>query len=98
MLSCNKYNSNLSNRFRRGRGSNCSPSAAKKKRERNWNMEKVYKRKKDAIDFVNSENKWSLHYKNETTEGNKEYYRCNQAKLKGDQCPASIYLLFDSTN
>jgi hypothetical protein len=61
-------------------------------------MEKVYKRKKDAIDFVNSENKWSLHYKNETTEGNKEYYRCNQAKLKGDQCPASIYLLFDSTN
>jgi hypothetical protein len=31
----------------------------KQKRERNWNMEKVYKSKKDAIDFVNYENTFS---------------------------------------
>ena len=33
--------------------------------ERNWALEKVF----SALEFIDSENTWSLHYKNETAEG-----------------------------
>ncbi len=41
---------------------------------------------------------WGFKFKNETNEGNKWYYRCNKPKLRGQQCPAGIYLLFDNRN
>ena len=73
-------------------------SKRKSKRERNWALEKVFSNIKDALEFIDLENTWSLHYKNETAEGNKSYFRCNKAKSRANACPAGIYLLFDSRN
>ena len=54
--------------------------------------------KKFALDFIVTEKTWSFHYKNTTADGNKSYYRCNKIKLRGHQCPAGIYLLYDCRN
>jgi hypothetical protein len=64
-------------------------------RDRQWRMEKIYSSANEALEFIDSENTWSFHYKNKTEDGNKSYYRCNKPKLRDDQCPLGIYLLFD---
>ena len=62
------------------------------KRNRCWETEKIYHSSKEAFEFIDSEKTWSFQYKNETKEGNKWYYRCNKAKLRGKPCPAGVYL------
>ncbi|CAF1612146.1 unnamed protein product, partial [Didymodactylos carnosus] len=51
-----------------------------------------------AEQAIKEENQWSHHYTNTTNEGKKKYFRCNKVKLRGRQCDACIYLLFDSTS
>jgi len=70
----------------------------KVKRTRNWFLENTYYNKQAAMDFINNEKTWSYHYNNMTQDGNKTYFRCNKAKLRGNQCPAAIYLLYDIRN
>jgi len=41
-------------------------SKRKSKRERNWALEKVFSNSKDSLEFIDLENTWSLHDKNET--------------------------------
>jgi hypothetical protein len=64
------------------------------KRDRCWAMEKIYSNSKEAFDFVDLEKTWSFQYKNETMEGNKWYYRCNKAKLRGKPCQAGVGFFF----
>ena len=66
------------------------------KRTRNWTLKGTYQDKLAAFDVIQKENSWSFHYKNKTKNGNNEYYRCNKAKRRGEQCLAGIYLHFDS--
>jgi hypothetical protein len=61
-------------------------------------LEKVLSNSKDALECIDLENTWSLHYKNENAEGYKSYFRCNKAKSRANSCRAGIYLLFDSRN
>ena len=68
----------------------------KPKRIRNWAFEKTFKNKKEALEFLKTENTWSHHYANNTEDSHKIYFRCNQVKLRGSQCPAGVYLFFDS--
>jgi hypothetical protein len=63
-----------------------------------WYSDRIFKNKEEVLKFVESENNWSYHYTNKTTEGNKRYYRCNKVKARGNQCDAKIHLLFDSTS
>jgi hypothetical protein len=67
----------------------------KEKRTRSWVMENAYSNQQGAMDFINSEETWSFHFKNSTQDGKKAYFRCNKAKLRAKQCPAGIYLLYD---
>ena len=67
-----------------------------KKRRHNWNMVTTFNDKKAAVDSLKSEECWSFHFKNTTTEGVKHYYRCNQAKKRGVQCNAGLHLLSNS--
>jgi hypothetical protein len=48
--------------------------------------------------FIYNENTWSFHFKNNTQNGNKYYFRCNKARRREKQCPAGIYLLSNSQN
>jgi hypothetical protein len=68
------------------------------KRDRLWNIEKTFPNSKEAFEFLETEKTWGFKFKNETNEGNKWYYRCNKPKLRGQQCPAGVYLLFDNRN
>ena len=61
-------------------------------------MEKKFSGSKEALEYIDTEKTWSFHYKNTTADGNKSYYRCNKIKLRGHQCPAGIYLLYDCRN
>jgi len=68
------------------------------KRQRNWNMVSIFNNKEEATKIINDEEIWSFHYRNNTAEGCKEYYRCNKALRRSQQCDAGIYLLFSSNN
>ncbi|RNA17151.1 hypothetical protein BpHYR1_004119 [Brachionus plicatilis] len=37
---------------------------------------------------------WSISMTNNTIEGKRVYYRCNQVKRRAKQCPATIHLLY----
>jgi hypothetical protein len=74
------------------------PSCSRKKRSHSWIYESTYSNKEAAKNFINSENTWSCHYKNHTEEGNKYYYRCNKRRRRENDCPAGVYLLYNSQN
>jgi hypothetical protein len=76
--------------------SNAKIPKRRPKRSRIWRLEKAFINKKEALEFVESEKTWGNHYANDTEDGHKIYFRCNKAKLRGNQCPAGVYLFFDS--
>ncbi len=41
---------------------------------------------------------WVKTHTNITSEGKKVYYRCNQVKRRGRQCPVTIHLLYHTEN
>ena len=47
--------------------------------------------------FKNNKN-WSKLSKNETENGTKQYYRCNQVKRRGPQCKKRIMLFYSATS
>ena len=65
------------------------------KSSRIWRLEKAFINKKEALEFIESEKTWGNHYADDTEDGHKIYFRCNKAKLRGNQCPAGVYLFFD---
>lgn len=67
-----------------------------KYRLRNWIKDQVFKSKEEAMSAIKSENIWSYYYTNVTNEGKKTYFRCNKSKFRGEQCDASVYLLFNA--
>jgi hypothetical protein len=70
----------------------------KTKRNRNWIRETTFSTKVDALSAIEKEGQWSFHYRNQTSEGIKEYYRCNKVKLRGQQCDAALHILYDATS
>jgi len=61
-----------------------------------WLRDRSFDSAIEAIKYMKAEKDWSLHYKNNTSDGEKHYYRCNKAKRTGPQCAAAISLLFCS--
>ena len=41
---------------------------------------------------------WIYYFYNDTDEGKKVYFRCNQVTRKGIQCQAGLYILIKSDN
>jgi hypothetical protein len=75
-----------------------SSRSRRKKRSRNWIYEKTFSNREAALNFINSEKTWSFDFKNHTEEGNKYYYRCNKRRRRENDCPAGVYLLYNSQN
>lgn len=74
------------------------PQAKRRRIHKNYILDRKFESKADAAAFIESENCWSYHYKNESTFGVRINYRCNLMKFRGTQCASGLYLLFDSTN
>ncbi|CAF0962497.1 unnamed protein product [Rotaria sordida] len=70
----------------------------KKQNRRKWVPLCTYNDKDDIINKINNDSIWSKTHTNITSEGKRVYYRCNQVKWRGKQCPASIHLLYHSEN
>ena len=58
----------------------------------------TYTFKDDAINKIKDDGIWSKTHTNITIEGKRVYYRCNQVKRLGKQCPFSIHILYHSEN
>jgi hypothetical protein len=65
-----------------------------KQNRKKWVHISTFQSKEDALTRVKSDSIWSIANTNMTSEGKRVYYRCNQVKRRGKQCPASIYLLY----
>lgn len=62
------------------------------KRHRNWVSYKEFSNADAALGFVRKEKIWSIKVTNDTCEGLKVYYRCNQVKKSESQCRAELHL------
>ncbi|RNA37864.1 hypothetical protein BpHYR1_007202 [Brachionus plicatilis] len=45
----------------------------------------------EAMEKIKSDGIWSISMTNNTSEGKRVYYRCNQVKRRAKQCPATIH-------
>ncbi len=74
------------------------PEATQRKRKisKKWEIEKKFENAEDAKEYIVNNKNWGFSYSNQTGEGQKDFYRCNLVKIKGEQCAAAKYLLFDS--
>lgn len=70
----------------------------KTKRNHNWIRDRTFSSKAEALSDIEKGGQSSFHYTNKTSEGTKDYYRCNQVKLRGEQCDAALHLLYDATS
>ena len=59
-----------------------------------WLIDRKFSSAAEAKKYIKDEKEWSFHYKNNTSEGEKHYYRCNKVKQVGPQCAAGRYLHF----
>ena len=78
--------------------SNTETVKRKKKNMRKWVPLCTYNNKDDIINKIKNDGIWSKTLTNIISEGKRVYYRCNQVKRRGKQCPASIHLLYHSEN
>lgn len=67
-------------------------------RRRKWKRDRLLTNEQEIDNVINKENFWSFHYSNISAEGRKLYYRCNKVKLRGKQCDAGIFLLYDAAS
>ncbi|XP_047999155.1 uncharacterized protein LOC125236407 [Leguminivora glycinivorella] len=63
-----------------------------------WIFDKKFQSVDEAKQFLRAEKTWSVKFTHTKEEGIKQYYRCNKVKLRGTQCAAQIYLLFESNS
>ena len=70
----------------------------KKQSRRKWIPLCTYNDKNDIIKKIKDDGIWSKTYTNITNEGKRIYYRCDQVKRRGKQCPASIHVLYHWEN
>ena len=65
-----------------------------KRKRRRWVPVFTYNDKDGAIEKIKTNGIWSKISTNVTGDGKRVYYRCNQVKRRGKQCPVGIQLLY----
>lgn len=60
-------------------------------------LERIFESKIAAEEALKAEKIWSKYYKGSSTAGgDRQMYRCNQVKFRGQQCASRVYLLYSS--
>lgn len=72
------------------------PQAKRPKVDKNWMKIQEFSNSTDAEECLNKECCWSKYTSKDTAFGQKVFYRCNKAKLRGKQCDSGVYLIYDS--
>ena len=67
-----------------------------KQTRRKWTPLCTFNNKNEAMEKIKSDGIWSISMTNNTSEGKRVYYRCNQVKRRAKQCPATLHLLYHS--
>jgi hypothetical protein len=73
---------------------NSAATTHKKRTRKDWLFECEFQNGEQAVAAVKEEKKWSFLKKRETNEGTKVEYRCNQVKLRGNQCASAVLLVY----
>lgn len=68
----------------------------RRKKSKEWLFEKKFANPDEAKLWLDVEKIWGHDFKNQTEDGEKVFYRCNLVKSRGEQCAASIHLLYDA--
>jgi len=63
-----------------------------------WLLRETFDSSKEAEDAIESRKIWSKSASRKTTSGLRFEYRCTADKYRVNECPASVYLLYHSTN
>lgn len=72
------------------------PLGKRIKVEKNYLKVQEFANSQDAEEFIKKEVCWSKHTSKSTVWGEKDFYRCNKAQLRGKQCDSGAYLLYDA--
>ncbi|GAB0090589.1 hypothetical protein DMENIID0001_053270 [Sergentomyia squamirostris] len=72
------------------------PVPKKLRTQRMWLKEATFKKQEEALDFLRKEGCWGYRFTNTTTDGIKNYFRCNLTRTRGKQCAQEIYLFFET--
>lgn len=63
-----------------------------------YNFCQIFENAVDAKEILRTEACWGTKNRSNSDEGEKVFYRCNRVKARGEQCKASLYLLYDATS
>lgn len=74
----------------------CEKNKKQVKSKKQWVEGQRFQNADDAKTFIKKESSWSIYTTNTLKTGKKVIYRCINAKLRGKQCEASIYLFYPS--
>lgn len=70
----------------------CEIKKRSPKSHRTWYLHTTFPSTDAALQYIREERVWSIKVTNETWDGLKVYYRCNQVKKSQRQCRAELYL------
>lgn len=74
------------------------PAQKKRRIHKSFEFVNTFNTEAEALASIQDEKCWSKYYKSTSAEGDRQLFRCNKVKFRGDQCAASLYLLFDARN
>lgn len=74
------------------------PQRKRRRINRTWFCEVTFESSKEAEEYVQSKNIWSIISSTHTSSGKRVDYRCRAAKYRVSECPAGLYLLYHSEN
>uniref|UniRef100_A0A1B0GIE7 Uncharacterized protein n=1 Tax=Lutzomyia longipalpis TaxID=7200 RepID=A0A1B0GIE7_LUTLO len=69
-----------------------------KKIHRNWVQEAIFSCEQEALNYIRNEGCWGFRFSNTTSDGFKNYFRCNLTRTRGKQCAQEIYLFFEKNS
>jgi len=74
------------------------PKRKRRRTNRSWVQKETFDTPKEAEAAVKARNIWKISSTKETTAGRRVNYRCTAGQYRLNECPAGVYLLYDSTS
>jgi hypothetical protein len=74
------------------------PMRKQRKPDRIWLQQQSFDTPKEAQEAVAGRKIWKICSKKDTTSGTRVNYRCTAGKFRTGECPAGLYLLYQSTS
>lgn len=74
------------------------PEPVRQRKRVAYKVHEVFESKDAADAHLKEEGCWAAKKRIDTEEGEKQFFRCKKVKSRGEQCAASIHLLYEATS